>query len=206
VNSQDIEQKSPEWFAIRCGKATGSRIADIVAKTKTGYGASRANYAAQLVAERLTGKPAESFSNAAMQWGTDTEPMAREAYEMSRGGYVEEVGFLIHPSIPMTGASPDGLIGEDGMLEIKCPNTATHIEYLLGKVVPNKYKPQMTWQMLCAGRKWCDFVSFDPRMPERHQLFCVRYEFDHPYAAELETEVEKFLDEVAETVAKLEAL
>jgi putative phage-type endonuclease len=201
-----MEQRSDEWFAIRCGKATGSRIADIVAKTKTGYGASRANYAAQLVAERLTGKPAESFSNAAMQWGTDTEPMAREAYEMTHGGYVEEVGFLIHPSIPMTGASPDGLIGEDGMLEIKCPNTATHIEYLLGKVVPNKYKPQMTWQMLCAGRKWCDFVSFDPRMPERHQLFCIRYEFDAAYAAELEAEVVKFLAEVAETVAKLEAL
>lgn len=201
-----MEQRSDEWFAIRAGKATGSRIADIVAKTKTGYGASRANYAAQLVAERLTGKPQDSFSNAAMVWGVETEPQAREAYEMKQGGYVEEVGFLIHPSIPESGASPDGLVGEDGMLEIKCPNTATHIEYLLGKVVPNKYKPQMTWQMLCAGRKWCDFVSFDPRMPERHQLFCVRYEFDAAYAAELETEVVKFLAEVAETVAKLEAL
>ena len=201
-----MEQRSDEWFAIRCGKATGSRIGDIVAKTKTGYGASRANYAAQLVAERLTGKPAESFSNAAMQWGTDTEPMAREAYEMKQGGYVEEVGFLIHPSIPMTGASPDGLVGDDGMLECKCPQTATHIEYLLGKVVPSKYKPQMTWQMLCAGRKWCDFISFDPRMPERHQLFCIRYEFDAAYAAELEAKVVKFLAEVAKTVAKLEAL
>ena len=201
-----MEQRSEEWFAVRAGKATGSRIADIVAKTKSGPGASRANYAAQLVAERLTGKPADSFSNAAMQWGVATEPQAREAYEMKQGGYVEEVGFLVHPSIPMSGASPDGLVGDDGMLEIKCPNTATHIEYLLGKVVPAKYKPQMTWQMLCAGRKWCDFVSFDPRMPERHQLFCVRYEFDAEYADELEAEVVKFLAEVSETVAKLEAL
>ena len=201
-----MEQRSESWFAIRAGKATGSRIADIVAKTKSGPGASRANYAAQLVAERLTGKPADSFSNAAMIWGTEVEPQAREAYEMKQGGYVEEVGFLVHPSIPMSGASPDGLVGDDGMLEIKCPNTSTHIEYLLGKVVPAKYKPQMTWQMLCADRKWCDFVSFDPRMPERHQLFCVRYEFDAEYAKELEAEVVKFLAEVAETVAKLEAL
>jgi len=201
-----MEQRTEEWFAVRCGKVTASRIKDVIAKTKTGYGASRKNYAAQLVVEIMTRKPVESFTNAAMQWGTDTEPMARDAYEMRFDGIVEEVGFIPHPVITQSGASPDGLIGGDGMLEIKCPNTATHIEWLLAGEVPSEHKPQMSWQMACSGRKWCDFVSFDPRMHEKHQFFSVRYERDNTYIKDLEDEVTKFLEEVNETVSKLEKL
>jgi len=202
----DIEQGTPEWFAARLGKATGSRIADIIAKTKTGYSTSRANYAAQLVCERLTGKVAESFTNAAMQWGTETEPLARAAYEVKTGEMVDQVGFVDHPSIENSGASPDGLVGLFGMLEIKCPNTATHIETLLSQQVPTKYITQMQWQMACAGRQWCDFVSFDPRMPENLQLFIKRVEYDPPYVAMLEKEIIQFLMDVEANVNQLRKL
>ena len=203
----EIEQGTPEWFAARLGKATGSRIADIIAKTKTGYSTSRANYAAQLVCERLTGKVAESFTNAAMQWGTETEPLARAAYEVKTGEMVDQIGFVGHPSIENSGASPDGLVGLFGMLEIKCPNTATHIETLLSQQVPTKYITQMQWQMACAGRRqWCDFVSFDPRMPENLQLFIKRVEYDPPYVAMLEKEVIQFLMDVEANVNQLRKL
>lgn len=201
-----MEQRSKEWFASRCGHVTASRVADVIAKTKSGYSASRANYMAQLVAERLTGKPAESFSNAAMEWGTQTEPYARAAYESKADVLVDEIGFVLHPSIAFSGASPDGLVESEGLVEIKCPNTATHIDYLLGKQVPPKYKPQMAWQLACTQRDWCDFVSFDPRLPEKHQLFIIRYIPEAGYIQELEAEVSKFLDEVQETLNKLEQL
>ncbi len=198
-----IAQGSPEWFAQRLGKATASRIADIVAKTKTGASASRTNYAAQLVAERLSKKPAESFTNGAMQWGTDTEPMARDAYRQQNLAAVEECGFVDHPTIVMSGASPDGLVDASGMVEIKCPNTATHIATLLGGSVPSKYIGQMQWQMACTGRAWCDFASYDPRLPETMRLFVKRIDRDDALIAELEAEVAAFLAEVDETVAKL---
>ena len=201
-----MEQRSDEWFTARCGKATGSRIADIVAKTKSGYSASRANYMAQLVVERMTGKVAESFSNAAMDWGTEQEPYARAAYEAHSGVLVDEVGMVDHPTVEMSGASPDGLVGEDGLVEIKCPTTATHIETLMEKAAPKKYIDQMQWQMACTGRKWCDFVSFDPRMPQGLQLFVKRVERDDEYIAELESEVAAFLQEVSDKVEKLKSL
>lgn len=201
-----MDQRTEEWFATRAGKVTASRVADVIAKTKSGYSASRANYMAQLVAERLTGKPQESFSNAAMEWGNEQELYARAAYESKANVLVDEVGFVEHPSIALSGASPDGLVGSDGLVEIKCPNTATHIDYLLGKQVPAKYKPQMAWQLACTQRPWCDFVSYDPRLPERHQLFVVRYEPEAGYIQELEAEVSKFLYEVQETLNKLEQL
>ena len=147
-----IEQGSPEWFAQRLGKVTASRVADVIAKTKTGYSTSRDNYMAQLVVERMTNTQAESFTNAAMQWGTDQEPFARAAYEVAQNVMVEETGLVDHPTIPMAGASPDGLIGEDGLVEIKCPNTATHIDTLLTQTVPAKYITQMQFQMACTGR------------------------------------------------------
>ena len=146
-----MEQRTEEWFAARCGKVTASRVADIIAKTKTGYSTSRDNYLAQLVCERMTGKPAESYSNSAMQWGTDTEPFARAAYEARMDILVTEVGFINHPRIAMAGASPDGLANE-GMVELKCPNTATHLQTLLDRKVPEKYIIQMMWQMACADR------------------------------------------------------
>lgn len=202
----DFEQGSADWFAIRCGRVTASRVADVIAKTKSGYSASRANYAAQLIAERLTGDVAESYSNAAMQWGTEQEPEARLAYEFRTDAEVEQIAFVDHPTIAMSGASPDGLVGAVGLVEIKCPNTATHIETLRGQSIPGKYETQMLWQMACTGRQWCDFVSFDPRLPENMRLFVKRLERDDARIAELEVEVTTFLTEIDATVAELTRL
>ena len=196
-------QRTDDWFARRCGKATGSRIADIVAKTKTGWGAARVNYLAQLVAERLTGRVEDGFKSSAMQWGIDTEPQAIEAYEAITLSVVDPVGFVDHPHIGMAGASPDGLVGDDGLVEIKCPNTATHIDALLGSAIPGKYLTQMQWQMACTGRQWCDYVSFDPRMPPHLQMRIKRVERDQGRIDELEKMVSDFLAEVA---SKVEAL
>ena len=198
-----MEQKSAEWFAARLGRVTASRVADVVAKTKTGDSASRGNYMAQLVIERLTNKQEESYSNEYMDWGNLQEPFARAAYEAATNVLVDEVGMITHPRIEMSGASPDGLVGDDGLVEIKCPKTATHIETLLSKTVPGKYNIQMQWQMACTDRSWCDFVSFDPRMPEGLQMFLKRVPRDDALIKTLEDEVIKFLKEVD---AKLEQL
>jgi putative phage-type endonuclease len=197
------EQGTQEWLQERCGKVTASRIADLMARTKTGWGASRANYAAQLVAERLTGCVQPSFTNAAMIHGTETEPEARRAYEFFVDRDVQQVGFVPHPAIEMAGASPDGLVGEDGLLELKCPNTATHIETLLTGIIPDKYFKQMQFQMSCTGRAWCDFASYDNRLPERMRLFVSRVERDDAAIAEIEREVCVFIAEIDETVGKL---
>lgn len=198
-----MEQGSTEWRMARLGKVTASRVADVIAKTKSGYSASRANYAAELVAERLTGVAAEGYMNAAMQWGVEKEDEARAAYEFMTGIVIEQVGFVPHPSLPDTGASPDGLAGDDGLVEIKCPNTATHIATLTGGKVPEKYITQMMWQMACTGRQWCDFISYDPRLPERMRLFVYRVHRDDALIASLEREVVTFLGEVTATVADL---
>ena len=200
---EKIEQGTPEWFAARLGNVTASRVADVIAKTKSGYSASRDNYMAQLICERMTNTVAESYSNAAMQWGTETEPLARAAYESYSDVLVDQVGYVPHPVINRAGASPDGLVGADGLLEIKCPNTATHIETLLSEKVPSKYITQMQWQMACTGRLWCDFVSFDPRLPNGLQLFVTQIERDEKYIAMLEEEVTKFLSELDAKISKL---
>jgi putative phage-type endonuclease len=200
----NIIQGSDEWKQLRLGKVTASRVADMVARTKSGYGASRANYAAQLIAERLTGQPAESHTNAAMQHGTDTEPEARNAYEFYQGVTVEQVAFVPHPTIPDAGCSPDGLVGDDGMVEIKAPQTATHLDTLLGRTVPAKYIDQMQFQMSCCGRQWCDFVSYDPRLPEHMRLFVRRVARDDNRIAELEAEAIAFLKEIASKIEQLE--
>jgi putative phage-type endonuclease len=201
-----MEQRTEEWFAARCGKVTASRVADIIAKTKTGYSTSRENYLAQLVCERMTGKPAESYSNSAMQWGVEQEIYARGAYEAARDVLVDEVGFITHPTIAMAGASPDGLVGEFGLVEIKCPNTATHIDTLLTQTVPTKHLTQIQWQLSCTQRRWCDFVSFDPRMDEGLQLFIKQVDYDSIYVAQLEKEVINFLMEVEDKIQKLNKL
>lgn len=201
---EQVIQGSAEWFAIRCGKVTASRVADLMAQTKSGSGASRGNYMAELICERLTGQPAEKFSNAAMQWGTETEPQARAAYEFMNGATVAQVGFAQHSAIASFGASPDGLIGDDGQLEIKCPNTATHIETLLSGVVEGKYVTQMQAQMACTGRKWCDFASFDPRLPSEMQLFVKRVPRDDAFIATMEGEIMAFLSELEGKIAALE--
>jgi putative phage-type endonuclease len=188
---------------LRAGKVTASRVADVLSKVKSGESAGRKNLKMDLVAERLTGKPTDSFTNSAMQWGTEQEPFARIAYEAYKGIFVEQVAFMDHPTIEWFGCSPDGLVGEDGLLEIKSPNTTTHIEYLQEGKPPSRYVPQMMAQMACTGRKWCDFVSFDSRLPEELQLFVVRLNRDDAYIQEMEAEVKKFLDEVEQVLAQL---
>ena len=201
-----MEQRSDEWFKIRLGKATASRIADICARTKTGYAATRANYLSQLVRERLLGVPEPSYCNAAMQWGIDTEAEARRAYEFHIDRDVIEVGFTDHPTIAMAGCSPDGLVGDKGMVELKCPIPATHQETLLGKKFPDKYIKQAYFQLAChPEREWNDLTSYDPRWPEPMRLFIQRIERDDDAIAEIEDEVRKFLAEVDATEAQLRA-
>lgn len=203
----DLEQGSDEWLRARLGRVTASRVCDVIAKTKSGWGASRANYAAQLIAERLTGEPLPSFTNAAMQHGTATEPEARQAYSFRQDVDVAQVGFVEHPTIPMSGCSPDGLIGSEGLVEIKCPSSATHIDTLLRQKVPEKYLVQIAWQLACyPERRWADYASYDPRLPESMRLFVKRVDRDDELIAQLEKDVSEFLNEVASTVASLRHL
>jgi len=199
-----MEQRTEEWFAARLGKVTASRVADVLAKIKSGESASRKNYKMELVVQRLTNKVGESFTNASMEWGTEQEPFARMAYEAHTGTFVKEEGFVDHPTIEGFGCSPDGIVGE-GLIEIKCPNTATHIETVLENKAPSKYIPQMQCQMACTGAKWCDFVSFDPRVPEDLQLLVVRVERDQEYIDAMEVEVKQFLSEVLDLFNQLKA-
>jgi putative phage-type endonuclease len=199
-----MEQRTEEWFSARLGKVTASRVADVLAKIKSGESASRKNYKMELVVQRLTNKQGESFTNAAMEWGTEQEPFARMAYEAHTGTFVKEEGFVDHPTIEGFGCSPDGIVGE-GLIEIKCPNTANHIETVLENKAPSKYIPQMQCQMAVTGAKWCDFVSFDPRVPEDLQLFVVRVERDQEYIDAMEVEVKQFLSEVLDLFNQLKA-
>ena len=206
-----VEQGTEGWFADRLGKVTASRLADVLAKTKTGYSASRNNYMTQLVLERVTKQRAESFSSAAMTWGTEQEPFARAAYEAHTGQMVEEVGFIPHPHIEAAGASPDGLVGDVGMVEIKCPSSSTALEVWLthsqdGDPVDSKYYAQMQWQMRCAERQWCDYVVFDPRMPAKAQLFIFRVDRNEDWLKNAEAEVVKFLAEVDAKVKSLKTI
>lgn len=200
-----IEQRTNEWHQQRLGRVTASSVYKVMAKTKTGYSADRDNYQAQLVVERMTGKPTKTYSNAAMEWGVEQEANARAAYEAQMGKLVEEVGFIPHPTIEMCGASPDGVVG-DGLIEIKCPETATMIEMQLNQKIPDKYMKQMQLQMRCADKQWCHFVVYDPRMPERLQLLIIHVDRDDKLIGEMEAEIIKFLAEVDEKVKKLEAL
>ena len=194
-------QGSPEWLSERAGKVTASMVSAVLAKPET---AGFRDYQAQLVAEILTGKPQGSdYTNAAMQFGTEMEPLARSAYEAETGFSVDEVGFCQHPTIDRAGASPDGLVGNSGLVEIKCPKVATHLAYLIAGVVPAGYKNQMLWQMACTGRDWCDFASFRPDLPEHLQLFIVRFKRDPERIKELETAVVAFLDTVDKMINQL---
>jgi len=215
-----MEQGSDQWFAARAGKVTASRVADVVAKTKSGWGASRANYMSELICERLTGEKTNGYTNAAMQWGIETEPQARNAYEFFTDNAVTLVGFVDHPTIEMAGASPDGLVSDGafdpeagyvfadnpcgGLVEIKCPSTSTHIDTLLSEKVPLKYMTQMQWQMACTQTRWGDFVSYDPRLPVNMQLWVSRIERDDERIKELEEMVAAFLDELDAKVKQLQ--
>ena len=200
---------SPEQAAARIGKLTASRIADATAKTKTGYGASRANYMSELLVERLVGSSADRFVSKEMLWGIEKEPDAKASYEFFHDAAIEPVEFVPHPTIPMSGASPDGLVGARGLIEVKCPSTATHIEFLLSDEVDLRYRKQMCWQLLCTARDWCDFASFDPRMPEELQLRVRRFTLTALLAdkqvGDLETEAKAFLAELAAKESALRA-
>jgi putative phage-type endonuclease len=207
MSLSNIEQGTAEWFAARCGKVTASKIADVMSKGKgSAESAGVRNYRAQLVCERLTGTVEETYINAAMQRGTELEPLARECYEFLTGNTVDQIAFVDHPTIPMSGASPDGMIGDVGLVEIKCPNTATHIEYILGNMPPSQYLPQMLWQMACTGRQWCDFVSYDPRLPEELQLFVVRLNRNQEIINEMETAVIVFNNSVEKMINDLKGM
>lgn len=198
-----MEQGSAEWLAARAISLGASEVPDAIAKTKTGWGASRANVMASKIIGRLTGQSPETFTNAAMQWGTQTEPHARAAYEFMRDVDVTLVGLVKHPEIAGSHASPDGLVGSDGLIEIKCPNSATHIETLLSQEIAGRYVTQIQWQLACTGRAWCDFVSFDPRMPGSMQIYVQRVERDQKRIDELEGLVREF---IAELEFKIKAL
>lgn len=205
----DFPQGSEEWRAARAGLVTASRMCDVVAKIKTGEAAARRDYRAQLVVEILTGLPQEDgFMNDEMRWGVEQEPFARSAYEVAAEVLVDKVGLVLHPTIDRAAASPDGLVGADGVLELKCPKTATHLQYLMDGALPSKYEPQVMWQLACTGRQWADFVSFDPRLPEKMRLFRVRVPRNEKRIAELEAEVLSFLkdlDRMLETVRRFAA-
>lgn len=202
----DCEQGTPEWHQARCGKVTASRVCDIVRQTKNGVSKMRQTYLGELVAERLSGIQEDGFTSKPMEWGKDKEDEARKVYAFIHGRKVTRVGFVDHERIAMAGASPDSLVDDDGMLEVKCPNTSTHIATLLGERIDPDYVKQMQWGMACTGRRWCDFVSFDPRMPAEMQLYVQRVERDQLVVADLEAAVIAFIGEVDATVGKLRSL
>lgn len=201
----DVEQGTDRWAEIRCGRITASRCADVIAVTKKGEGADRRDYRTELIIERLTGVPVAQYVSKEMQWGLFQEPFARAAYEITYGIEVDQAGFVIHPHIPFFGCSPDGLVGADGMIQIKCPNTTTHLAWLMAGTIPVEHVPQMLAELACTGRKWIDFVSFDPRLPEHLQLFVRRYSRDERLITTLETEVVHFNKELEGALRALPA-
>lgn len=202
-----MEQRTEEWFASRLGRVTASRVADVIAKTKTGVSTSRQNYLTQLVTERLTGKKADGgYINQAMQDGIDREEAARSLYELKYGA-VKEVGFIDHPTIAMSGASPDGIIADgEGVLEIKSPIETTHTTTLMTDKVPSKYIPQIQWQMAVTGARFAHFVSYNPNFPDNMVLFVKQVDRDDEYIKMLVDEIITFLKEVDNTIIKLKEL
>lgn len=188
-----MEQGTEEWKLARLGKVTASRVSAARAKKGT---AARSDYIADIITERLTGSPIESYTNAYMEWGTANEPLARAAYEIKTGVWVEQIAIVNHPTIESFAASPDGLVGDKGLIEIKCPKTSTHLNWMIKGEPPTDHKNQMMAQLACTGREWVDFVSFDPRLPEHLQLFVVRFEPESEDIALLEEDVMIFLEEV----------
>lgn len=200
----NIEQGSDEWKQARLGHVTASNMADVMSKGKgTAEAVGRYKYKVKLVAERLTQTAGESFTNAAMEWGIEQEQFACIEYEASQNVFLERTGFWLHPTIKWLGVSPDRLVGDEGLIEVKCPNTTTHLGYLFENRVPPDYYKQIQCQLWVTGRKWCDFVSYDPRLPKRNQLLIVRTERDESLIKEMEAETVQFLSEVNQLIIKL---
>lgn len=199
-----MQQQTAEWLDARLGHVTASRVGEITNRLKSGKPtAAYEDYKIELLAEALTGQAAEHYVSPYMDFGTEYEPVARAQYEMAKGVEVERVGFILHPRVARSGASPDGVVGDDGLVELKVPKTATHLSYFADGAVPEQYKPQMYWQMACAERKWCDFVSYDPRLPEEFGLLIVRLERDDAVIADMEAKVEQFIAELNAMSEKL---
>lgn len=197
------KQGSEGWLRDRVGKVTASRLSDVLAG---GKGATRANYLAELVVGRLTGEPEEPYENAAMKRGKELEPLARSLYELTRGVDVVETGFVDHPTMEMCGASPDGLVGTDGGVEIKCRNKAKHIAYWITGEISKDDMCQVQWEMECTGRKWWDFIAYHPAFPAHLQLWIKRIDRHEKFLEEARAIVGVFQLEVADTVKQLEAL
>lgn len=192
-----MEQRSEEWYAARLGKVTASRINDVMASGRGGSASlTRERYQTDLLAERLTGEITPMPTTPAMEWGIRTEPMARFAYEFLTDDAVTDAPFVPHPSIPETGASPDGFVGEAGLIEIKCPNTATHLRHLETGKIDRRYRHQVQWQMCCTKKLWCDFVSFDPRAPDGLKISITRIFKDDELAFAMERETAQFIAEL----------
>lgn len=187
---------------------TASRVSDVMAKGRSGAPSlTRAAYMAELIAEALTGQPANAFKgNADTERGIQLEPEARLAYELATGDSVRQVGLVLHPTLERVAASPDGLVGEAGGLEIKCPKPHVHLEYLLTGQPPSTYQPQMGMQILCAGLEWVDFVSYCPTFPEDMRLFIIRFTPKPDYLREIEVEVVKFLGEMDAKLAQIKKM
>ena len=200
---KNIEQGSDEWKAARLGHVTASNMADVMAKGKSGEAVTRYKYKVRIVAERLTGTPPESYSNAAMEWGIEQEQFAVMAYEAKADVLTDRTGFWLHPEIKWLGVSPDRLVGDNGLVEVKCPNTTTHLDYIFAGKIPAEYMKQIQCQLWVTGREWCDFLSFDPRLPQRNQLFIIRADRDEELIKEMEAETLKFLAEVESLIIKL---
>lgn len=203
INATKVEQGSDEWKRLRLGHVTASNVADVMAKGKTGEAITRYKYKVRLVAERMTGTSPESYSNSAMEWGIEQERFACMAYEERFEVFLDKTGFWYHPEIAWVGVSPDRLVGEDGLVEVKCPNTTTHLDYIFANKVPTEYYKQIQCQLWVTNRKWCDFISFDPRLPKRNQLFVIRCNRDESLIADMEVEVKQFLSEVEDLIIKL---
>jgi putative phage-type endonuclease len=199
----NLEQGTDEWKIARLGYVSASNLDAVMAKGKSGEAITRKKYKVRLAAERLTGEITESYSNASMEWGVVNEEKAAMAYEVSKDTFLDRTGFWKHPTIPWLGCSPDRLVGGDGLVEIKCPDSSTHIDYWLAKQVPSEYVKQVQGQIWVMEREWCDFVSFDPRMPEKNRLLVVRAYRDETLIKQMQEEVEKFLDEVEQLIIKL---
>lgn len=204
----NVKQGSPEWLKVRVGRITASRMGDVVAKRQKGSEelARRRDYRMELVCERLTGRAADHYVSPDMDRGTEREPHARAAYEIAMGAIVDEVGFILHPNMDFSGASPDSLVDSDGGLEIKAPKTATHLEWMEAGVVPEEHRPQMYWNMACSGRDWWDFLSFDDRLPSGLRIFCCRLQRDDKIIAGMEYEAVQFNTEIEDKCRALNAI
>lgn len=204
MTDPEVKQGSDEWHQMRLGKVTASRIQDVMATIASGKpAATRAKYMAELVAERMTGKPYQGFRSRSMDRGNEVEDQARATYEMLTGNRVHEVSFVPHPVIPMAGASPDGLIGCEGGLELKCPDTHTHLATLTGATIERGYRFQMDFGMACTGAEWWDFVSFDPRLPDHLAIYRKRFVRDELRIVAIEREIRKFLAETDQLIETL---